>query len=94
MAQHMLGTIKTFLIEFDSSLSNSKAEALAWTGLKRGIDGDDQSQIDAQTGLVVDPITGANESTVAWTNLSEAQRLSINQYKNNYMQNTQPCQQQ
>jgi len=90
----MLGTIKTFLIEFDSSLSNSEVEPLAWTGLKRGIDGDDQSQIDAQTGLVVDPITGANESTVAWTNLSEAQRLSINQYKNNYMQNTQPCQQQ
>ncbi|EMY82006.1 hypothetical protein pgond44_05690 [Psychroflexus gondwanensis ACAM 44] len=94
MAQHMLGTIKTFLIEFDSSLSNSEVEPLAWTGLKRGIDGDDQSQIDAQTGLVVDPITGANESTVAWTNLSEAHRLSINQYKNNYMHNTQPFQQQ
>jgi len=92
MAQHMLGTLTTFLMQFDSTLTSSEAEALAWTGLKKGVNGDQDSEINPQTGLVVDKVTGENESTVAWTNLSQAKRLSINQIKNNYMQNTTPCQ--
>ncbi|MFN2262582.1 MAG: hypothetical protein ABR595_11020, partial [Psychroflexus sp.] len=92
MAQHMIGTITTFIMQFDSSLSSTEAEALAWIGLKKGVDGDDQSQIDAETGLVVDPFTGADESTVAWTNLGQEKRLNIIEDTNNYMQNTEPCQ--
>lgn len=60
--------------------------------MKRGVDGDQNSVIDPQTSLVVDPDTGANESTVAWTNLTQAERVSINQIRSNYMQNTAPCQ--
>lgn len=79
-------------MQFDNSLSYADAEALAWTGLKAGVNADSNSEINPQTGLVVDPVTGADESTVAWTNLSQAERLSINQIRSNYMQNTTPCQ--
>lgn len=92
MAQHMITTLQNALMQFDNTLLSSEAEALAWTGLKRGVNGDSNSEIDPQTGLVIDPVTGENESTVAWTNLSQAKRLNLNQIKNSYMQNTQPCQ--
>ena len=92
MAQHLIGTLANFLMQFDSSLTLSEAEALAWSGLKAGVDADSNSEMDPQTGLIIDPVTGANESTVAWTNLSQSERLSINQIRSNYMQNTPPCQ--
>mgnify|MGYP006188931333 CR=1 FL=1 len=78
-------------MQFDNSLSTAQAEALAWAGLKGGINSDSNSEIDSQTGLVVDKITRVNESTVAWTNLSQTKRLSILQIYNNYIQNTSPC---
>lgn len=68
----MIGTLVNFLMQFDNSLTQPEAEALAWTGLKGGVDGDQNSVIDPQTGLVVDRDTGANESTVSWTNLTQA----------------------
>ena len=68
-----------------------KVESLAWAGLKGGINSDSASKIDPSTGLVVDIVTGANESTVAWANLSQTKRLSILQIYNNYIQNTAPC---
>ena len=78
-------------MQFDNSLLTAQAEALAWTGLKGGINSDSASKIDPSTGLVVDIVTGANESTVAWANLSQTKRLSILQIYNNYIQNTAPC---
>ncbi|MGB5944239.1 MAG: hypothetical protein WBG71_15245 [Leeuwenhoekiella sp.] len=72
MAQHMIGTLTNFIMQFDGNLSLSEAEALAWTGLKAGINSDSNSVIDPATGLVVDEVTGLNESTVAWTNLTDA----------------------
>jgi len=37
MAQHMLNTLVDFLVQFDPSLTQTQAGALAWTGLKAGV---------------------------------------------------------
>ena len=92
MAQHMVTTISTALQQFDPSLSYDQAVAISWSGLRKGVHGDDTSVINSLTGLVVDPITNANESTVAWSNIPASERLRLLTISREYDQNTLPCQ--
>lgn len=92
MAAHYIGTISNSLMQFDPTLTQTQAEALAWTGLKAGVNADADSEIDSQTGLVVDPVTGANESSIAWYNKTQSERLNLNQIREQFIQNHPPCQ--
>ena len=91
IAQHLRGSIEGALLEFDPTLSSQMVRALAWDGLKRSFNGDKESRINQISGLVVDPITGENESTVAWTNTPLSERLQINQDVKTFRQNQPKC---
>lgn len=79
-------------MQFDPSLNQVQAEASAWVGLKAGINADENSVIDSQTGLVVDPVTGVNESSISWTNKTQSERLNLNQTREQFVQNNPSCQ--
>jgi len=92
MGQHYIDTMTTMLQQFDPSLTQIEAAALAWLGLKHGTDSDSFTTYDPNTGLYVDAITNANESSPAWSNLTQNERLQLNQTYSNYKQNAPPCQ--
>ncbi|SEA77275.1 hypothetical protein, partial [Psychroflexus halocasei] len=79
MAQHYRETISSFLMQFDNSLTQDQADALAWAGLMGN------GLIDESTGLPVN-------TTVAWSNVSQSQRLIILNRYQSFINNNPNCQ--
>ncbi|EDP95084.1 hypothetical protein U8527_08650 [Kordia algicida OT-1] len=79
MAQHYRDTIKQALREFDNTQTESVYDALSWSGLMG-------------TG-VLNPTTGLlTNSTQAWINLSQEERLNIINTINTFNSSNQNCQ--
>ena len=78
MAQHYRQIIIDVLMQYDNTQSLSVYEALSWIGLM----GD--GPINSVTGLSTNP-------TVAWQNLSQAQRLQIISTYTNFINSNPPC---
>jgi len=79
MSTHYRDIIKQALKEFDSSQAEAIYEALSWTGLMG------TGTFNTSTGLF-------SESTVAWSNLTQTQRLNIISNRNNFIKNNPNCQ--
>ena len=79
MAQHYRGIIENALREFDSSQSDEVYESLAWTGLMG------TGSMNPTTGLL-------DNSTVAWSGLTNLERLSIVATRNNFNNSNSNCQ--
>ena len=79
MAQHYRSTISSFLMQFDPSLTQIQADALAWGGIMGS------GQINNTTGLPAFP-------TVAWNNVPQQTRLNILSIIGNFNNNNPDCQ--
>lgn len=79
MAQHYRSTISSFLMQFDPSLTQIQADALAWEGIMGS------GQINNTTGLPPYP-------TVAWNNVPQQTRLNILSIIRNFNNNNLNCQ--
>ncbi|MFD0991675.1 hypothetical protein ACFQ1U_00510, partial [Tenacibaculum geojense] len=79
MAQHYRDIIKQTLMEYDANQTDATYEALAWTGLMGS------GTFDSTTGLY-------SNSTVAWTNLSQQERLNIITTINTFNSSNPNCQ--
>ena len=79
MSTHYRDIIKQTLKEFDNSQTEAVYDALSWTGLMG------TGTFNASTGLF-------SKSTVAWSNLTQTQRLNIINTRNNFNNNNPNCQ--
>ena len=79
MAQHYRQVIIEVMQQFDNTQTPDVYEALSWIGLMG------EGTINSTTGL-------ATNSTIAWQNLSQSQRLQIISTWNTYVNSNPPCQ--
>ncbi|MEM6517002.1 MAG: hypothetical protein AAF688_12520 [Bacteroidota bacterium] len=79
MAQHYRDIIEQALREYDPNQTDATYEALAWTGLMGS------GVFDSATGLY-------ENSTVAWSNLSQTERLNIISSNNTFNSTNSNCQ--
>ena len=79
MSTHYRDIIKQALREFDNSQTEGVYDSLSWTGLMGS------GTFNPSTGLF-------SESTVAWSNLTQTERLDIINARNNFINSNPNCQ--
>lgn len=79
MAQHYREIIIQTMQQFDNTQTPEIYNALSWTGLMG------EGDLNPTTGLLTN-------STIAWQNIPQAQRLQILSISNNFLTTEEPCQ--